>query len=191
MPTTTSPHRLQILGRCNTAARSFLIRRFMSRQTSYNAVLCRGFHTLDAPLPTPSRQHPAQRQGFGYLAQAGGTRSPNIRYHVSQIQRMCVRIAHDRRSDRHTVLPARLSATTPLGLPSFTLRASATATAYWVSLEIAFRTACATGAKMPTVRSLGLACKVVIAVGNPASLGKRRAHLYAEPSYRLEPHSLK
>lgn len=50
--------------------------------------------------------------------------------------------------------PARLSAAAPLGLPSFTPRALAAASASFVRREIASRSYCATSAMMPTVRSL-------------------------------------
>ena len=51
-------------------------------------------------------------------------------------------------------LPARLSAAAPLGLPSRTPRLLATASASLVRLEIASRSACATSAMIPTVRSV-------------------------------------
>ena len=50
-------------------------------------------------------------------------------------------------------LPARLSAAAPLGLPSFTPRLLATASASFVRFEIASRSCCATSAMIPTVRS--------------------------------------
>ena len=50
--------------------------------------------------------------------------------------------------------PARLSAAAPLGLPSFTPRAFAAASASFVRREIASRSCWATSAMMPTVRSL-------------------------------------
>ena len=49
--------------------------------------------------------------------------------------------------------PARLSAAAPLGLPSFTPRLLATASASLVRLEIASRSGLATSAMIPTVRS--------------------------------------
>lgn len=50
-------------------------------------------------------------------------------------------------------LPARRRLSAPFGLPSFTPRALATAKASFVCREIAFRTAWATKAMIPTVRS--------------------------------------
>jgi hypothetical protein len=49
--------------------------------------------------------------------------------------------------------PGRLSAAAPFGLPSFTPRALAAARTSRVRFEIASRSACATSAMIPTVRS--------------------------------------
>jgi hypothetical protein len=66
---------------------------------------------------------------------------------------MGVGVRCHRGPERHAPLPARLSAATPLGLPSFTPRLRAALSASRVRLEIASRSCCATSAMMPTVRS--------------------------------------
>jgi hypothetical protein len=55
-------------------------------------------------------------------------------------------------------LPDRLKADAPFGLPSFTQRAFAAASASFVRLELASRSYQATRAMLPTVRSLASGC---------------------------------
>lgn len=74
-------------------------------------------------------------------------------------------------------LPARLRLQAPFGLPSFTPRALATASASFVRCEIASCSACATSAIMPTVRSFAYGMSKATNCAPLSRMAKRNAAL--------------
>ena len=110
-------------------------------------------HGRDMPLPAASRQHPAAVEFGRDRPKASRSAGPDVRDHRRQVLRMALGVLRDDARSDAPPLPARRIAAMPLGLPSFTPRAFATASASLVRFEIASRSCCATRAMIPTVRS--------------------------------------